>query len=246
MHRVKCIVSYDGSNFAGFQIQPTERTVHGELEKALKKIHKGLEVPIAASGRTDAGVHAVGQVIHFDTPLSIEAERWPRAFQGILPSDVNVRSAAYVDSDFHARFGTTKKEYRYRVLASKEADVFRRNYTYHFYHPLDIEAMREAASYVIGTHDFTSFSGSKTVVENKVRTIFEFDVLEAGDEIVFRVVGNGFLYNMVRLLVGALLEVGRNKKVPEAMKDILARKQRGAAGKKAPGHGLYLWEVGYE
>ncbi len=246
MQRVKCIISYDGTNFCGFQIQPNDRTVQGEIENALKKVHKGIDIPIAAAGRTDAAVHAYGQVIHFDTPLNIAVERWPNVFRGILPEDITIRSAHLVPSTFHARFDSKKKEYRYRVLTSRTPDVFRRNFTFHYYYPLDVEAMKRAAQYLIGTHDFTSFSGSKTVVEDKVRTIFILDVIQINDEVLFRVVGDGFLYNMVRLLVGTLLEVGRKKRKPEEIMDILEKKKRGVSGKKAPGHGLYLWEVSYE
>jgi len=245
MPRYKCIISYDGTAFAGYQVQPEKRTVQSELEAALGKMHKGTQVKVTASGRTDAGVHAKGQVIHFDSTNALPAENWQKALNALLPDDIVVLAVEQVPDDFHARFNPIGKEYRYRVERSPLRDPFQRHYAYHYPYPLDLEAMREAASYLVGTHDFTSFCASNTSVVDKVRTIHEIEVKEQGDSLVFRFFGTGFLYNMVRILVGTLLEVGSGKRKATDLPHILAKCDRQAAGKTAPGHGLYLWEVYY-
>lgn len=245
MERIKCTIAYDGINFCGYQIQPQHRTVQQEIEKALQKVHKGEAVRVQASGRTDSTVHAKGQVIHFDTPLSLAERQWMNALNTMLPDDVIVRQVEKKTEDFHARYGVEKKEYRYRVLLSKTADVFRRHYVYQHPYALEIEAIRKAIPYFIGTHDFTSFCSAKTDKKDKVRTIYEIDLMEQGDELVFRFVGNGFLYNMVRIIVGTLLSVGQGKIAPESIPDILKKQDRSFAGKMVPGHGLYLWQVNY-
>ncbi|OSX54346.1 tRNA pseudouridine(38-40) synthase TruA [Anoxybacillus ayderensis] len=245
MRRIKCTIAYDGTHFAGYQIQQQKRTVQGELEHALSIIHKGQFVRVYASGRTDATVHAYGQVIHFDTPLAIPDEKWPKALNALLPDDVIVKEASEVPSSFHARFSVKKKEYRYRVWIG-EKNVFLRHYVYYYPYKLHVTAMNEALRYVIGTHDFTSFCSAKTEIDDKVRTIYEAEVIQEGEELIFRLVGNGFLYNMVRIIVGTVLEVGRGERRAEEMKTILQQKNRSAAGKTAPGHGLYLWHVSYD
>ncbi|MCL6617353.1 MAG: tRNA pseudouridine(38-40) synthase TruA [Anoxybacillus ayderensis] len=245
MRRIKCTIAYDGTHFAGYQIQQQKRTVQGELEHALSIIHKGQFVRVYASGRTDATVHAYGQVIHFDTPLAIPDEKWPKALNALLPDDVIVKEASEVPSSFHARFSVKKKEYRYRVWIG-EKNVFLRHYVYYYPYKLHVMAMNEALRYVIGTHDFTSFCSAKTEIDDKVRTIYEAEVIQEGEELIFRLVGNGFLYNMVRIIVGTVLEVGRGERRAEEMKTILQQKNRSAAGKTAPGHGLYLWHVSYD
>lgn len=246
MQRYKCTISYDGTLFSGYQVQPNARTVQSEIESALARIHKGQAIKITASGRTDAGVHAKGQVIHFDSPLSIPDERWPMALQTVLPEDIAVIKVEKALSSFHARFDAKGKEYRYFVRLVKTNDPFTRHYQYQYGYHLDVNQMRYAAVHLVGTHDFTSFCSAKTEVEERVRTIKEIEIVEDGDIIMFRFVGNGFLYNMVRILVGTLLEVGRGLKSPEQMIDILAAMDRNQAGKTAPPHGLYLWKVLYE
>lgn len=245
MQRYKCIVAYDGTGFAGYQVQPGKRTVQLEIEQALSKIHKGDSVRIAASGRTDAGVHARGQVVHFDSKLQIPGERFKKALNAMLPRDISILDASQVDMDFHARFTSVRKEYRYRISLSEERDPFLRDYAYHYPYRLDLEAMKEAAHYLQGTHDFTSFCSAKTEVVDKVRTVEEIIFNTSEDELVIQFIGNGFLYNMVRIMTGTLLEVGSGKKAPAEMKRILAARDRVQAGKTAPGHGLYLWKVDY-
>jgi tRNA pseudouridine38-40 synthase len=245
MERIKCTISYDGKHFYGYQVQQEKRTVQRELEEVLRKIHKGEHIRVHASGRTDATVHAKGQVIHFDTPLSIAEERWKAALNTMLPEDIAVKQVEKVSQAFHARFDAVSKEYRYRVLLSEDKDVFLRDYAYRYPYTLDLQAIQKAIPYLMGTHDFTSFCSAKTEVEDKVRTIYEIDLLQEKDELVFRFVGDGFLYNMVRIMVGTLLDVGRKKIQPEEIPVILRRKDRRLAGKTAPGHGLYLWQVNY-
>ncbi|PLT35305.1 tRNA pseudouridine(38-40) synthase TruA [Bacillus sp. V5-8f] len=246
MFRYKCIISYDGTQFAGYQIQPDKRTIQLEMEKALRKIHKGEEIKVSASGRTDAGVHAKGQVIHFDSAYAFPAANWEKAMNALLPNDIAVISVEKVSQEFHSRFNASGKEYRYIISLSKKRDPFRRNYVYHFPFELNSTDIEEAIPFLLGTHDFTSFCSAKTEVEDKVRTIRQIELLKEGDMLTFRFVGNGFLYNMVRILVGTLLEVGTGKKKPSDMGQILKKKDRSYAGKTVPGQGLYLWEVFYE
>ncbi|WP_347343240.1 tRNA pseudouridine(38-40) synthase TruA [Peribacillus frigoritolerans] len=246
MPKYKCVIAYDGTDFAGYQVQPEKRTIQSEFEAVLAQMHKGTIIKVTASGRTDSGVHAKGQVLHFESPLTFPTENWVKAFSALLPTDIIALEVDIVPDDFHARFHTTGKEYRYIVARSKLRDPFKRNYAYHYPYPLNVEAMREAISYLIGTHDFTSFCSAKTEVVDKVRTIKEMDFEESDDFLVFRFVGEGFLYNMVRILVGTLLDVGSGKMSPHDMSGILDKKDRSFAGKTAPAQGLYLWKVFYK
>ncbi|TDL85061.1 tRNA pseudouridine(38-40) synthase TruA [Vibrio vulnificus] len=246
MPKYKCVIAYDGTDFAGYQVQPEKRTIQSEFEAVLAQMHKGTIIKVTASGRTDSGVHAKGQVLHFESPLTFPTENWIKAFSALLPTDIIVLEVDIVPDDFHARFHTTGKEYRYIVARSKLRDPFKRNYAYHYPYPLNVEAMREAISYLIGTHDFTSFCSAKTEVVDKVRTIKEMEFEESDDFMVFRFVGEGFLYNMVRILVGTLLDVGSGKMSPHDMSAILDKKDRSFAGKTAPAQGLYLWKVFYK
>ncbi|PJN86520.1 tRNA pseudouridine(38-40) synthase TruA [Bacillus sp. mrc49] len=246
MPKYKCVLAYDGTEFAGYQVQPEKRTIQSEFEAVLAQMHKGTMIKVTASGRTDSGVHAKGQVIHFDSPLTFPTENWVKAFSALLPNDIVVLKVDIVPDDFHARFHTTGKEYRYIIDRSKLRDPFKRNYAYHFPYSLDELKMKEAASHLIGTHDFTSFCSAKTEVVDKVRTIDEIDFEENGCYLVFSFVGEGFLYNMVRILVGTLLDVGSGKIDPQDIIGILNQKDRSFAGKTAPAQGLYLWKVFYK
>jgi tRNA pseudouridine38-40 synthase len=244
--RVKCIVSYDGTHFSGYQVQPNKRTVQGEIEEALLKLHKGQPIKVHASGRTDAGVHAHGQVFHFDTCLNIPEEKWPYALNSLLSEDVVIIEASYVNPDFHARFNATAKEYRYRINQQKVKDVFKRNYSFHYQYKLDLSAIRQACNHLCGTHDFTSFCVAKTEVDDKVRTIYSIEIIEDDSEIIFSFIGSGFLYNMVRILVGTLLDVGQGYTDPNSIPVIIEGRNRSLSGKTVPGHGLYLWKVHYD
>ncbi|MCU9615197.1 tRNA pseudouridine(38-40) synthase TruA [Caldibacillus lycopersici] len=245
MKRIKCIVAYDGTHFQGYQVQPNKRTVQGEIEQVLAKMHKNQQVKIYASGRTDANVHAKGQVFHFDSSIFMGEDRWVMALNALLPEDIVILHAQYVANDFHARFSNHGKEYRYRILRKKERDPFLRNYTYHYPFPLNLEKMKQAMKILEGTHDFTSFCSAKTSVTDHIRTIESFTLIETAEELVFQIRGNGFLYNMVRIIVGTMLEVGAGKLQPENIPAILEGRDRSLAGKTVPGHGLYLWKVFY-
>lgn len=246
MQRYKCTISYDGTHFSGYQIQLNQRTVQGELEAALAKVHKGETMKVFVSGRTDAHVHAVGQVIHFDSPLNISSQQWQKALNSLLPSDIYMSEIVSVDSSFHARFSVQSKEYWYKIMTGNERNIFKRDFVYHYPFPINEAAIQEALKYMIGTHDFTSFCSAKTEIEDKVRTIYEAELISGTDELTFRFVGSGFLYNMVRILVGTLLEVGRGTIDPNEVNGIFAKKNRMYAGKTVPGHGLYLWKVNYD
>lgn len=245
MQRYKCEISYDGSSYCGFQIQPKDRTVQGEIEKALKKLHKGLDVKIQASGRTDAGVHAVGQVIHFDSDLDIPIGKWELALNTLLPHDIVVATTEAVSNNFHARYNVIGKEYRYFIQLGERRDPFKRSYAYYYPYSLDLEAIREAMDYFIGEFDFTSFCSAKTDKEDKVRKITSMELMQEGNMLIFSFKGNGFLYNMVRIIIGTLLDVGRGKKRPDEIPAIIAGKDRKLAGKTASANGLYLWKVHY-
>lgn len=246
MQRYKCVISYDGALFNGYQVQPNQRTVQGEIEDVLQKMHKGTLIRVTASGRTDTKVHAKQQVIHFDSSLNILPEDWHRALNNLLPEDISVVKVKAVPDTFHARFDAVRKEYRYFIRLSKGKDPFTRFYQYNYPYELNIEAMEVASKYLIGTNDYTSFCSAKTNVDDKVRTVEEITFNKQDDLLVITFVGTGFLYNMVRILVGTLLEVGSGRRDPETMEQILLQKDRTAAGKTAPPHGLYLWKVFYE
>ncbi|KGX85350.1 tRNA pseudouridine(38-40) synthase TruA [Pontibacillus litoralis] len=247
MERISCIIHYDGTNYSGFQIQPNSVTIQEKIEKALLKIHKGASIRIIASGRTDAGVHAMGQVIHFDSPLTLKEKEWKRAMQTLLPSDILVHHVQKVDATFHSQHHSKSKEYRYFVLNRQDPDIFNRQYVHHVPHTLNIDAMEQACAYIKGTHDFTSFCSMKTTLKgDKVRTVTEATCTKNGDTIEFVFKGNGFLYNMVRILVGTLLNIGKGKYPPIYIKQILEAKDRNKSGATAPAHGLFLWEVTYE
>ncbi|WP_058305702.1 tRNA pseudouridine(38-40) synthase TruA [Gracilibacillus massiliensis] len=245
--RLKATISYDGTHFSGYQIQPNGRTVQGKIENVLTKMHKGKAVRVIASGRTDQGVHAVGQVIHFDTDLEIPLVNWKKALNTMLPDDIEVVDIQLATEDFHARFDVKEKEYRYFVLNSDKRDIFKRNFYYFVKDKLDLKAIQLAANHFLGSHDFTSFCGTNTNVKgDKIRTVTNISVEQSGDNIIFKVRGTGFLYNMVRIIVGTLLEVGLNKRNPDDILQIISQKDRSQAGNTAPAQGLYLWEVSYQ
>lgn len=238
-------VTYDGTEYAGFQVQPGQRTIQGELERAIEELTKQ-KVRVVGSGRTDAGVHALGQVIHFNTDSSIPVDRWPLALHTKLPKDIVITKAEEVHGQFHARFDAKEKIYIYTIDRGHVPHVLMRRYAYHFPYALDIEKMREGAAYLIGTHDFTSFSSSKTEVQDKVREMYEITMIQEGPFLKILCRGNGFLYQMVRIIIGTLLEVGEGKRDPETIKSILEKKDRILAGRTVPPHGLVLYKVNYK
>lgn len=244
MKRLRCVLAYDGTDFSGFQVQPDQVTVQGEIEAALNRV-TGEDIQVFGSGRTDAGVHARGQVIHFDTSSNIPMDKWRFVLNNQLPDSIVIRTVEEVDASFHARFDVQVKEYRYCIDNNPVADVFRHRYSDHVRFPLDVGAMQQAAHYLVGEHDFTSFCSAKTFVEDKVRTVYGLTVEKIGDEVWVTCRGNGFLYNMVRIIVGTLVEVGQGKRSPAELREILAACDREKAGKTAPAKGLTMWEVVY-
>lgn len=249
MYRYKITFAYDGTNFSGFQIQPHKRTVEQTLKNAVNKIakHPTPAIPVIGSGRTDAGVHALNQVAHFDIPYHLSNDSMRKALNSILPLDILVKKAELVDSDFHARYSAHRKTYRYRVDQGEFVNPFKRNYTAHFKYPLDLAKMKAAAQDFVGEHDFTSFVASGSQAKSNVRRIEKVEIYrdEHDNEVIFEFTGNGFLYNQIRIMVAFLLEVGSNQRPVSDGKRVLAAKDRTQARMTAPASGLYLVSVDY-
>ena len=248
MTRYKALISYDGHDFAGFQRQPHARSVQEEIEKTLTRINKGQPIVIHGAGRTDSGVHALGQVIHFDLPSARDEEKLRFALDTQTPEDIDVISVEEVTEDFHARYQPHSKTYEFLVDIGRPKNPMMRHYATHYPYPLEIPLMDQAIKALEGTHDFTGFTASGTSVENKVRTITEasltFDVQR--NFLVFTFSGNGFLYKQIRNMVGTLLKIG-NKRMPvNQIERILEEKNRQLAGPTAAPNGLYLKEIIYE
>jgi tRNA pseudouridine38-40 synthase len=257
-HRLLCTVAYDGTYYAGFQRQPHVETIQGQLEKALSALHKK-PIDIAGTGRTDAGVHARGQAFHFDTHLPIPLDKWPQAINSLLNRDIRIQRVYQVKPSFHARYNASQKEYRYFVYQRHTEDPIRRLHQVHVPYSLNIPRMREAAASLLGTHDFSNFCSAGTHVQNKIRTIYKAEIeiidnqfIQQDEErtICFSFIGDGFLYHMVRLIVGTLLKIGCGKlpshAVQEALKvdkDTIEQRNNQIIGPTAPAHGLYLWEI---
>ena len=242
--RVKMIVAYDGTNYCGWQIQPNATTVEGMLRQAVSNLF-GADIELIGASRTDAGVHALGNVAVFDTESPIPPERFSYALNQRLPEDIVVVASDEVAADWHPRHCDTEKTYEYKILNSKFPDPMRRRDTYHVSFDLDLEKMREAAGYLKGEHDFKSFCNVHTQVEDTVRTIYDLEVEKEEELITIRVRGNGFLYNMVRILAGTLIGVGRGAIAPEQIPAILEAKNRQAAGMTVPPQGLRLVKIDY-
>ncbi len=247
--KIRLEFAYEGTHFHGFQRQSADRrTVQGELERALSAL-TGEAVHFYGSGRTDAGVHARAQVGHFETSSPIPVERWPFILNQHLPPDIIIHKAEAVDANFHARYDAKGKVYQYWMDRGDFPNLFLRRFTWHMHHPLDLAAMREAARYLEGTHDFTTFSSAKTPLENRVRTLYSVQIEERRRNdaplLIFSLHGNGFLYNMVRIIVGTLVDVGRGRIMPDAIPEMLAARDRTRAGITAPPQGLILWKVLY-
>lgn len=245
LRRFKAIIGYDGTNYSGWQIQPKHVTVQSEVERAIREV-TGDTLRIFCSGRTDTGVHGLGQVIHFDSATRIPS---PKLFLGLnskLPPDIRILKIARTKPDFDSRFGATGKEYRYFIFNGPQVPPHRRLYAAHIYRPLDVKAMRAAAKLLEGTHDFAAFSANPGHErEGTVRTIFSLRVRKSGKEITIIVRGNGFLYKMVRSLAGFLIRVGTGELPPDSAKRIIDSKLRTAHVPTAPACGLFLWRVDY-
>lgn len=247
MARVKITVSYDGTDFHGFARQPELRTVQGVLEEAIWRTC-GKRIEVFGASRTDAGVHARRQVIHVDLDESpgIPHEQLAYALRRQFPQDITLLSTHVVAADFHARHNALRKTYRYTVCMGQIWDVFRVRYEHRIHTFLDIDAMAEAAIPLLGTHDFTSFCYAHAQQESKIRTIEDIRVVQCDKTTVFvEVTGKAFLHNMIRILAGTLLEVGKGRLQPRDVEGILAQKDRRVAGPTAPPHGLTLWDIVY-
>jgi len=244
---IKIVVEYDGTNYSGWQIQKnTPYTIQQVLEEALSELNKS-RVDITGAGRTDAGVHAAGQTANFFLDVSIPVEKIPLAVNTCLPSDIVCIKAEEVPDDFHARYNASGKKYRYRILNSDFNSVFIRNYVYKVHKKLDIELMQNAAEILEGCHDFAAFMASGGAVDSTVRNIYSLNVYPArSDQIWIDVIGDGFLYNMVRIIAGTLIEIGKEKRSLKNVKKALKKRKRKYAGFTAPAKGLTLIEVFYD
>lgn len=246
----KLTIQYDGTDFHGWQVQNNQRTVQGELERVLALLEDS-EVHVAGSGRTDAGVHAEGQVANVKLEREFKPQKLRAAINGNLRSDMRVVEVEEVDDDFHARFSAKGKTYLYRVINSPVISPFWARYAHHDARPLDVAKMNEKARFFLGEHDWTAFSNAQSDSENKVRTISNFDVESRWEArsraamIEFRISGNGFLRYMVRSIVGTMLEVGRGERDPDTIQAAIISHDRDLAGITAPANGLTLFEVEY-
>lgn len=241
----KLTIQYDGTRYDGWQRQGnTDNTLQGRLEGVLSRM-VGKPVEIQGAGRTDAGVHARGQVASVHLPEGYTPQEVQNYLNRYLPEDVAVVEVVEVGERFHARLSATGKEYRYHIRMGSVPDVFARKYQYRVEEPLDLAAMERAAGYLTGKHDFRSFCGNRRFKKSTVREVFHIGVEVCGSDLTLIYRGDGFLYNMVRILTGTLLEVGLGQRTPESMVDILEAKERTAAGKTAPAQGLVLQEVYY-
>jgi len=245
--RFRLTVAYDGTAYAGWQVQPNRISVQQVIEEKLQGITKQPAVKIHGSGRTDQGVHARGQVAHVDLATRMDPPSLVRALNAALPPDIRILDAARTKSDFHARRQAAGKEYRYHVWNAPVIPPDKRLYWTHAYRPLDLAAMRAAAAHFVGTHDFAAFTANpQREIETTVREIYAFTIVRRGAEVVFRVSGEGFLYKQVRSMVGFLLRVGDGSEQPDAVQALLhAKDPRTARVPSAPPQGLFLWRVWY-
>ncbi len=237
--RVRLVVAYDGTNYHGWQIQNNGITIESELNKALSDLFKE-KIEVIGASRTDSGVHALGNIAVFDTTSRMPAEKVAYALNQRLPEDIRIQRSDEVPGDWHPRYCESRKTYEYRIYCGQFPMPVKRLYSLFSYHTFDVIRMREAAAYLVGEHDFKSFCQAGAQVQSTVRTLYQAEVEEQGDDLVIRVCGNGFLYNMVRIIAGTLMEIGQGKKMPEDILSIIEAKDRAAAGPTAPAHGLTL------
>lgn len=243
--RIKMVVAYDGTNYKGWQVQPNGITIEEVLNKNLSNL-LGEQIVVSGASRTDSGVHSLGNIAVFDTNTRMPADKIAFALNQRLPEDIVVQGSCEVEDGWHPRYQNSRKTYEYRILNRTFRMPTRRLDTYFYHYPLDVEKMKKAASYLEGEHDFKSFCAIGAQVKTTVRTIYACDVEKEGDIITIRVTGNGFLYNMVRIIAGTLVQVGGGAIEPEAVKEILAKKDRSAAGPTAPAHGLTMMGIEFE
>lgn len=245
MRNIALIISYDGTKYFGYQRQDGFITIQECVEDALLKVTKEKTV-IHGCGRTDTGVHAINYFLTFKTNSSVPADRLPYALNAILPPDIVVKEAFDASEDLHGRFSVTRKTYEYRILNTTFCDPFKHNYVWHYKYDLDIDKMKEAASYIVGKKDFNCFMASGGQVKSTVRNVDELTIDRVGEEIIINISADGFLYNMVRIITGTLVYVGCGKLTPQEVKNIIENKDRRCAGITAPPNGLYLKSVEYK
>ncbi|NLW50564.1 MAG: tRNA pseudouridine(38-40) synthase TruA [Candidatus Brocadiaceae bacterium] len=244
MHRLMMTLEYDGAGFCGWQLQAGGRTVQGVLERAIGKA-TGTASRVAGASRTDAGVHAVGQVAHVDTASELAPEQFLKAVNHWLPKDVSVLDCREAPEGFHARFSATSKLYRYGILRSAVRRPLREARAVRVWRALDVDAMAECAALLVGEHDFSSFASEHTEARSNVRRVTRCELIEDADELHLMIEANGFLYNMVRIIAGTLLAVGRSRMTPAAFRQAIDRRSRRAAGPTAAARGLTLLRVRY-
>ena len=245
MRNIRLTIEYDGKEFNGWQKQPNKLNIQGNLEKVISDLTKE-EIEIIGSGRTDAGVHALGQVANFKTNSNIPIEKFAIAINSRIKQSIRVKKAEEVDERFHSRYNCKRKTYRYIINTSETGSAIYRNLEYNIKMQLDVKKMQEAVKFFIGEHDFSAFKSSGTSSKSSVRTVYNAKVEQDGERIIIELTGNGFLYNMVRIISGTLVEVGLNKIKPEDITKIIESKNRQNAGKTLPPCGLYLVSVEYE
>lgn len=245
MRNIKVLIEYDGTNYHGFQRQTEDLpTIQQVLEETLEQLTKH-PVTIIGAGRTDAGVHARGQVINFRIDCGIPLDKIPLAMNRLLPGDIVVLAAEEAQETFHAQFRAKRKVYRYHIYNSRIPSAFDRLYSYHVPHKLDLDKMRDAAEYIVGEHDFSAFKAAGAKTKTSVRTVYKLDIDDSSPHIYLTVEGNGFLYNMVRIITGTLLYVGKGKLTPEDVRRFVETGKREEAGPTVPPQGLCLMEVKY-
>ncbi len=245
MKRFKLIVAYDGTNYCGWQVQNNGKTIEGELNRCLSALLKE-EIQVIGASRTDSGVHGKGNVAVFDSETRIPGEKISYALNQRLPDDIIIQKSEEVESDFHPRYCDTVKTYEYKILNRTFPDPMHRLYADFIHYPLNIEAMKKAAMYLVGEHDFKSFCSAGAQVKSTVRTVYALDVEKDKEDVVhITITGNGFLYNMVRIIVGTLTRIGLGYGEPEDVKSILEACDRSKAGPTAPARGLTLVEIKY-
>lgn len=245
MKRVRLTVAYDGTNYCGWQVQPNGITVQEVLNRHLSEL-TGETIETIGASRTDAGVHALGNVAVFDTEVRMPGDKFSYALNQRLPEDIRIQKSEEVSLEFHPRYVESEKTYEYKILNRKFPVPTQRFYAHFTYIPLDLEKMKAAAAYLLGEHDFKSFCGTGAQVKTTVRTIKSIEIEKEGDLITLRIRGNGFLYNMVRIIAGTLMEVGKGAYPPEHMKDILEALDRNEAGPTAQARGLTLVKIEYK
>lgn len=239
MKRIRLTVAYDGTNYHGWQIQDNGNTIEAELNRALSDLF-GERIEVIGASRTDAGVHALGNIAVFDTASPMQASKVSYALNQRLPEDIRIQKSEEVPADWHPRRCESRKTYEYRIYRGEFPMPVKRLYAHFTYSSLDVDKMREAAAYLEGKHDFKSFCQTGAQAESTVRTIYLAYVEEQGTDVVIRICGNGFLYNMVRIIAGTLMEVGQGKRMPESMVEVLEARERSQAGPTAPARGLTL------